>query len=61
MTLQLVFAGLALALAAAAALLFILVIFRRDRQLPNLALAVFLMALAFGVWWTSIREPFAVP
>lgn len=61
MTLQLVFAGLALMLASAAALLFILVILRRGGQLQNLALAMLLMALAFGVWWTSIREPFAIP
>lgn len=61
MSLQLVFAGLALLLAAAAALLLIIVIFKRDRQLPNLALAILLMLLAFGVWWTSIREPLAVP
>jgi hypothetical protein len=61
LNLQLVFAGLALMLAAGAALLFIVVIFRRDRQLPNLALAVLLMALAFGVWWTAIREPLTVP
>lgn len=60
MTLQLVFAGLALLLAAVAALLFIVVIFRREGQLQNLALAVLLAALAFGVWWTSIREPFAI-
>jgi len=61
LNLQLVFAGLALLLTAAAALLFIIVIFRRERQLPNLALAILLMALAFGVWWTAIREPLAVP
>lgn len=61
MNLQLVFAGLALTLAAGAALLFIVVIFRRERQLPNLALAALLMALAFGVWWTAIREPLTVP
>lgn len=61
MRLQLVFAGLALLLTAAAALLLVLVIFRRERQLANLALAVLLMALAFGVWWTSIREPLIVP
>jgi uncharacterized membrane protein len=56
-----VFATLALLLAGAAALLLMVVIFRRERQLPNLALAIFLMLLAFGVWWTSIREPLAVP
>ena len=61
MTAQLLFAALALLLAAGAALLLIVVIFRRERQLSNLALAVLLMALAIGVWWTSIREPFSVP
>jgi hypothetical protein len=61
LTLQLVFTALALLLAGAAAILLIVVIFRRERQLPNLALAVLLMLLAFGVWWTSIREPLAVP
>lgn len=61
MTLQLALAGLALLLAAAAALLFLVVAFRRERQLPNLALAILLMALAFGVWWTAVREPFSVP
>ncbi len=61
MSLQLVLAGLALLLAAVAALLFIVVIFRRERQVSNLALAVLLMALAFGVWWTSIREPLTTP
>lgn len=48
-------------LAGGAALLFIVVIFRRERQVSNLALAVLLMALAFGVWWTSIREPLTMP
>lgn len=61
MSLQLVFAALALLLAGIAALLFIVVIFRRDRQVSNLALAVLLMALAFGVWWTSVREPLTAP
>ncbi len=61
MSLQLVLAGLALLLAAGAALLFIVVIVRRERQASNLALAVLLMALAFGVWWTSIREPLTLP
>ena len=61
MSLQVLFAALALLLALGAALLLMVVIFRRERQLPNLALAILLMALAFGVWWTSIREPLAVP
>ena len=56
-----VFAGLALLLAAAAALILLVVIFRRQQQLQNLALAILLIGLAFGVWWTSVREPFAVP
>ncbi len=54
---QLLFVALALALAAAAALLLLLVIFRRERQLSNLALATLLIALAAGVWWTAIRTP----
>ncbi len=61
MSLQLLFAVLALLLVVGAALLFIVVIFRRERQLPNLALALLLLALAFGVWWTSIRTPLTVP
>ena len=61
MSLQLLFAALALLLVVGAALLFIVVIFRRERQLPNLALALLLLALAFGVWWTSIRTPLTVP
>lgn len=61
MTLDLLFAALALLLAAGAALLLVVVIFRRERQLSYLALAVLLMALAVGVWWTSIRTPLRVP
>lgn len=61
MNLQLVFTVLALLLTGGSALLLIVVIFRRERQLPNLALAILLMALAVGVWWTSIRTPLAVP
>jgi len=61
LSLQLLFAVLALLLAVGAALLFIGVIFRRERQVPNLALALLLMALAFGVWWTAIRTPLTVP
>jgi hypothetical protein len=61
MSLQLLFAALALLLTLGSALLLMVVIFRRERQLPNLALAILLMALAFGVWWTSIREPLPVP
>ncbi len=61
MSLQLLFAALALLLTVGAALLLIVVIFRRERQMANLSLAILLMALAFGVWWTSIRTPLPVP
>lgn len=61
MTLQLLFAALALLLLLCAAVLLIAVIFRRERQLANLSLAILLMALAAGVWWTSIRTPLSVP
>ena len=61
MSLLLLFAGLALLLVAVAAVLFIVVIFRRERQAANLALAIFLMCLAAGVWWTAIRTPLSVP
>jgi hypothetical protein len=61
MSLQLVFTILALLLTVGAALLLIVVVFRRERQLANLSLAVLLMALAVGVWWTSIRTPLPLP
>lgn len=61
MSLLLLFAGLALLLVAVAAVLFIVVIFRRERQAANLVLGIFLMCLAAGVWWTAIRTPLAVP
>ena len=61
MSLQLLFAVLGLALVASAAVLLVIVIFRRERQLANLSLAALLLALAVGVWWTSIRSPLAVP
>lgn len=57
MSLQLLFAVLALLLAAVAAILLIAVIVRRERQLANLSLAVLLIALAAGVWLTSVRNP----
>lgn len=60
MTLALVFTGLTLALIAAAALLLLLVVFRRERQPANLALAILLIVLAFGVWWTAIRSPLTI-
>ena len=61
MSLQLLFTILALALVAGAALLLVVVMFRREARFANLSLAVLLIALALGVWWTSIRTPLAVP
>jgi hypothetical protein len=61
LSVQLLFLALALLLAAGAAVLLIVVIFRRERQLANLSLAILLIALAFGVWWTSIRNPLPLP
>jgi hypothetical protein len=61
MSLQLLFAVLDLLLVVGAGVLLLVVVFRRERQMANLALAVLLMALALGVWWTSIRTPLPVP
>jgi len=61
MSLQLLFAVLAMALVAGAAVLLLVVIFRRDRQVANLSLALLLILLAVGVWWTSIRTPLPLP
>lgn len=60
MDLQLVFTILTLLLTAGAALLLLVVVFRREGQLANLSLALLLMALAVGVWWTSVRTPLPV-
>ena len=61
MSLQLIFTVLALLLTVGAALLLLVVVFRRERQLANLSLALLLMGLAVGVWWTGIRTPLPVP
>lgn len=61
MSLQLIFTILALLLTLGAALLLLVVAFRKERQLANLSLALLLMALAVGVWWTSIRTPLPMP
>lgn len=61
MSLQLIFTILALLLIVGAALLLLVVVFRKERQLANLSLALLLMALAVGVWWTSIRTPLPLP
>ena len=42
-------------------MLLLLVIVRRGRSLQYLALAALLIALAFGVWYTTIRTPAALP
>ena len=57
MSVQLLFAGLALALVGGAALLLFGVVLRRGRASTNLALAMFLIVLALGVWYTAIRSP----
>ena len=54
---QLFFLVLDLALIAAAGLLLLIVLFRRGRGLSYFALAVLLIALAIGLWYTAIRTP----
>ncbi len=60
MTALLIFLGLDIALLIAAAILLIVVIVR-GRSLQYLALAVLLIALAVGVWYTAIRTPPVLP
>jgi hypothetical protein len=50
-----------LALVAGAAVLLLLVIIRRGRSVQYLALAALLIALAVGVWYTTIRSPVSLP
>ncbi|OLE77832.1 MAG: hypothetical protein E6I40_08645 [Chloroflexi bacterium] len=50
-----------LALVAGAMLLLLLVIIRRGPLVQNLALAILLIVLAAGVWYTSIRTPPTIP
>lgn len=61
MSLQLLFLGLALACVLGAAALLLSVLARRGRGGRELALAVLLVALAAGVWYTAIRTPFELP
>ncbi len=61
MSLQLLFVVLDLALVLGAAVLFVVVMFRREGRTANLFLAVLLLALAIGVWLTSIRTPLPLP
>jgi hypothetical protein len=49
--------ALDLALIAGAVLLLLAVIIRRGRGLSRLALAVLLILLAIGLWYTGIRTP----
>lgn len=58
MNAPLLFLGLDVALLASAAVLLVVVIWRG--RLQYLALAVLLIALAIGVWFTAIRNP-AIP
>lgn len=60
MNLPLLFTVLTLALVAAAGLLLLRVAFRRAHQLADLALAILLILLAVGVWWTAIRSPLTI-
>jgi hypothetical protein len=48
-------------LVAAAAVLLLVVIVRRGQSVQYLALAALLIALAVGVWYTTIRAPAALP
>jgi thiamine transporter ThiT len=50
-----------LALVTGAAVLLLLVIIRRGRSVQYLALAALLIALAVGVWYTTIRSPASLP
>ncbi len=61
MSLQLLFVLLAFALLLGAAVLLLVFIVRGGKRTQDLALGVLLLALAVGVWWTSIRTPLPVP
>ncbi len=61
MSALLIFLGLDLALVAGAVILLLVVIIRRGRSPQYLALAVLLIFLALGVWYTAIRAPNALP
>ena len=50
-----------LALVVGAVVFLVLVLLRRGRILPNLALAILLIVLAATVWYTSIRTPPPLP
>jgi hypothetical protein len=54
---ELFLVALDLALVIGAALLLLGVLIRRGRGMSYLALAVLLIALAIGLWYTGIRTP----
>lgn len=57
----LLFLGLDLALVAGAVILLFAVILKRGRSPQYVALAVMLIVLALGVWYTAIRTPPVLP
>ena len=61
MTVLFFFLALDVVLLASAAILLLVVIVRRGRSPQYVALAAMLIALAIGVWYTSIRTPPALP
>jgi hypothetical protein len=50
-----------LALVTGAAVLLLLVVIGRGRSVQYLGLAMLLIVLAIGVWYTTIRSPVALP
>jgi hypothetical protein len=50
-----------LALVTGAVVLLLLVVIGRGRSVQYLMLAALLIALAVGVWYTTIRTPAALP
>jgi hypothetical protein len=55
------FLALDLVLVVGAAVLLLLVVIGRGPSVQYLALAALLIALAVGVWYTTIRSPAALP
>ena len=54
---ELFLVALDLALVAAAVLLLLAVLIRRGRGVSHVALAILLIVLAIGLWYTGIRTP----
>ena len=50
-----------LALVTGAAVLLLFVVIGRGRSVQYLGLAMLLIVLAIGVWYTTIRSPVALP